>query len=219
MLPPESSPSSAERLPLPGFVRAGLLAVINHLLAADPQACDRLVGHAGKSLLLSAGTIELHWIIGNDGLLRDAATQDPRSQPDLHVVLDAQALREAVASRSSLRLSGSRMTGDVELAQTLSWLLAHVRWDAEDDLARLIGDIPARRVAQTGQIAADRVRRVWEGAGDGARDWFARSPRNLVSQSEMSALQDDLRELRDAAARLDKRLALLRRQFVARPRD
>ena len=215
----EHSPSSADPVRLPGVVRTGLRAVINHLLASDPQACDRLVAHAGRSLLLTTAGIELHWVIGADGLLREAAPEDAVRPPDLHVVLDTQALREAIANRTSLRLSGTRMTGDAELAQALSWLLAHVRWDAEDDLARVIGDIPARRVAQTGKAALDQAATLWARAGDGTRDWFARAPRDLVSRHEMAALQEGVRDLRDAAARLEKRLALLRRQLGAVSRD
>jgi ubiquinone biosynthesis protein UbiJ len=31
----------------------------------------------------------------------------------------------------------------VQLAAEVNWLVDHVRWDLEDDLARVIGDVPA----------------------------------------------------------------------------
>jgi len=36
--------------------------------------------------------------------------------------------------------------GDVQLAAEVNWLVDHVRWDVEDDLARVIGDVPAHAI-------------------------------------------------------------------------
>jgi ubiquinone biosynthesis protein UbiJ len=38
-----------------------------------------------------------------------------------------------------------RIEGDVQLAAEINWLVDNVRWDVEEDLARLIGDAPAHR--------------------------------------------------------------------------
>ena len=40
-----------------------------------------------------------------------------------------------------------RIEGDVQLAAEVNWLVDHVRWDVEDDLARAIGDVPAHTIA------------------------------------------------------------------------
>ncbi|NCP41435.1 MAG: hypothetical protein GW848_13215, partial [Rhodoferax sp.] len=35
-----------------------------------------------------------------------------------------------------------------QLAAEVNWLTEHVRWDIEEDLARLIGDVPAHTLSQ-----------------------------------------------------------------------
>ena len=40
----------------------------------------------------------------------------------------------------------ARIAGEPQLAETVRYLAAHLRWDAEDDLARLFGDIAALRI-------------------------------------------------------------------------
>ncbi|MGC8507752.1 MAG: ubiquinone biosynthesis accessory factor UbiJ [Thiomonas sp.] len=192
---------------------------INHLLTTDPHAQGRLRAHAGKTLVFSALGMDLPFEISPDGLLR--TPQDSAMATDdahLHITLDMDALRDALARRAPLSLSGARVRGDAELAQTLSWLMAHVRWDAEDDLAQLIGDIPAHRLAQAGQAAATQGRQAWERGHARARDWFATRPRALVSRSELTQQQDAVRDLRDRTARLEKRIALLRKQIGANRR-
>ena len=46
----------------------------------------------------------------------------------------------------------------VQLAAEVNWLIDHVRWDAEEDLSRLIGDAPAHTLAQAARQAASALR-------------------------------------------------------------
>jgi ubiquinone biosynthesis protein UbiJ len=51
-----------------------------------------------------------------------------------------------------------RIEGDVQLAAEVNWLIDHVRWDPEEDLARLIGDAPAHTLTQTARRVVDALR-------------------------------------------------------------
>ena len=51
-----------------------------------------------------------------------------------------------------------RIEGDVQLAAEVNWLIDNVRWDAEEDLARLIGDAPAHTLAVLGRQALAAMR-------------------------------------------------------------
>jgi ubiquinone biosynthesis protein UbiJ len=44
------------------------------------------------------------------------------------------------------------------LAAEINWLVDHVRWDVEEDLARVVGDVPAHTLAQLGRRVAQAVR-------------------------------------------------------------
>jgi ubiquinone biosynthesis protein UbiJ len=48
--------------------------------------------------------------------------------------------------------------GDVQLAADINWLIDHVRWDLEADLARIVGDVPAHMLAQGVQRMVQGVR-------------------------------------------------------------
>jgi ubiquinone biosynthesis accessory factor UbiJ len=79
---------------------------------------------------------------------------------------DTPDLRLEVTDPSPLALAqgalrgdkpGIRIEGDVQLAAEINWLADHVRWDAEEDLARLIGDAPAHQAAQWARRAAQAL--------------------------------------------------------------
>jgi ubiquinone biosynthesis protein UbiJ len=47
-----------------------------------------------------------------------------------------------------------RIEGDVQLAADINWLIDHVRWDLEEDMARVLGDAPAHMLMQAGRTLA-----------------------------------------------------------------
>ena len=50
------------------------------------------------------------------------------------------------------------IAGDVQLAAEVAWLIDHVRWDLEDDLARLVGDAAAHTLVTWGRRLAQALR-------------------------------------------------------------
>ena len=123
------------------------LRLINHLLAAEDWARARLKTCAGHTARLEFGALTLPLSIGADGLFvaadRDAAA-------DVTIALPADALRRALADRRSL-FAAAHVAGPAELAETLGFVFRNLRWDAEGDLAQLLGDIAAHRLLAGGQ--------------------------------------------------------------------
>ena len=50
-----------------------------------------------------------------------------------------------------------RIEGDVQFAADIQWLADHLRWDIEEDLARLMGDVPAHALAQAARNMAQAI--------------------------------------------------------------
>ena len=50
---------------------------------------------------------------------------------------------------------GVHIEGDVQLAAEVNWLIDHVRWDVEEDLSKLVGDVAANTLVNGG-------RQIWQ---------------------------------------------------------
>ena len=76
----------------------------------------------------------------------------------LRVVVDAT--NPALAMLHSL--AGDRphvaIEGDPVFATDVHWLIEHLRWDIEDDLAKVVGAVPARELARLGGWVAGGLR-------------------------------------------------------------
>ena len=166
--------------------RAVLLA--NHVISAEPIAMERLRRHSGS-------TLEVRFA-GWPSLLPDLPPVAMRITPAGLVEWlgadsggAAAALRiEVDASNPAMAffqvLSGARpkveVSGDAAFAGDVDWLAENLRWDIEDDLARVVGQGPANAIARVGRAAAAGLRtavrtvdglvtRVAPGASGGSR--------------------------------------------------
>ncbi len=128
-------PAAPDRLVLPA---------LNHLLAQADWARLRLGAHAGKSFSVQMAGVTLGMAIDAQGLFEPARDREP--------VLCLQVPASAALALRAGRADARRqvvVSGDAALAADLAYVAAHLDWDAEADLARLFGDIAARRIART----------------------------------------------------------------------
>jgi len=82
----------------------------------------------------------------------------PSATPDLHFeVTEASPLGLAQSALRGER-PPVRIDGAVDFASDLQWLADNLRWDIEDDMARVIGDVPAHTLVSVARSAAQALR-------------------------------------------------------------
>jgi ubiquinone biosynthesis protein UbiJ len=138
-----------------------LVLLLNHVLMQEPQAMDRLRRQAGR-------IVEGRWRVFTIRLLATPAglldLASPAAAPDLTLTVTDDS--PWTLAQAALRgdKPAVRIAGDVQFAAEVNWLVDHVRWDLEEDLARLVGDAPAHTAAQIARGMADALRRFVPGA-------------------------------------------------------
>ena len=92
----------------------------------------------------------------------------PLADPDLQVTIDASNPALAMAQA----LAGTRprvvIAGDAAFATDLNWLFDNLRWDVQDDLARVVGVAPAREIARVAGGVASGLRALVQTVGSAA---------------------------------------------------
>lgn len=150
-----------------GALMNRLTLVLNHVLASEDAAVRRLRPHAGRFIRLQMtgwpGLLppppELTFMVTPAGLLEWCGQQPPPAV-DLRLAVDASNPARSVAQGLTGRRPAVDVAGDAALATDVSWLMDNLRWDVQDDLARLIGDAPAHELARVGAMLAGGVRQA-----------------------------------------------------------
>lgn len=120
-----------------------LVIVLNHVLSQEPAAMERLRRQQGRQIAVAWREHHLQWRITPAGLLERATAVQGA---DLRVQISEQSPVNLMQGLVKGDKPAMRIEGDVMLASEINWLVDHVRWDAEEDLSRIVGDAAAHRV-------------------------------------------------------------------------
>ncbi len=179
---------------------------LNHLLRQQPWAAGRLAAFAGETIELRGAPLPPLKIAVEEGGLVSAGGAD--AVASLVITLKPDAPFAAARGEEHL-LRAVEVSGNARLADEVRALVRHLRWDFEEDLSRLVGDVAAHRLAGAlrsfAAWQADAAKRL---AG-AAADYAAGDARLLASRAELEALSRGTAELRDALDRLDQRMRRL----------
>ena len=104
-----------------------------------------------------------------------------------------------------------RINGNAEMADALGFVFRNLRWDPEADLAALVGDVAAHRLHEGVLSLLSTQRSAAQAAGNNLLEYLTIEKRILPSRTEIEQHVDRLRELRDAVARLEKRIERIER--------
>lgn len=131
-----------------------LVLFLNHVLMSEPEAMARLARQKGQRMELVWERVQLQLTPTPAGLLERGRFEGF----DLRLTVTETSPVSMASALARGDKPKVRIEGDVQLAAEINWLIDHVRWDAEEDLARLIGDAPAHTLAQAGRQALDALR-------------------------------------------------------------
>jgi len=181
-----------------------IIGAVNHLLASQSWARSRLALHAGDAIRLELGPTRVEWAVSGEGMLEPVAGREPA----VTIAVPLKSLPRLLARDSTARREVT-VTGNVGLAADLEYLFAHLRWDVEADLSRVVGDIAAHRITRAGEAAARLPGEMAISVGRSARQFLTDERPLMVRGDEMSSFLADVDDMRDDTERLAKRVALL----------
>lgn len=180
---------------------------INHLLEAEDWAREKTRAHAGKTASIQTAGLDLRFSIEASGLLAPLPTDaDAATEPALVIALPPRSLLDALRGDEAA-LKNVDVRGDAELAQTVLFLVGHLRWDVEEDLSRLIGDIAAHRLVSDFKNLLAWERDARSRLAQSAGDYLTAEAGILAAAAPIEGFAADVDRLRDDTARLEKRLA------------
>ena len=180
------------------------LAGLNHLLTGAQWARARLVPFAGRRARFDMPPLAFGFEIALDGGVipnpdpgvTDVIIRLPADTP----FLLPQGLDKVMAQAT--------VEGNAEFATELSFVFRNLRWDAEEDLSKFVGDIAAHRIVQGAHRFVG-----WQ--QQAATNLAGNVAEYLTIENPVLVQRDELLALREAIARLDADLARAERRVAA----
>ena len=174
------------RTPMLSSLLRPTAAVINHLLAQEPWAQETLALHRNKTACIDAGFSQLLLSVTADGLVAVAA-DDAVPAVTIRVKLSDVPLLLANRERA---VSYVKIEGDADFANAMSQLSRNLRWDAEDDLSKVVGDIAATRLVTGAKSAVAAVQATQKQLAENVAEYFLEEANKELGRNVTTFAQD-----------------------------
>ncbi|MEW6512448.1 MAG: SCP2 sterol-binding domain-containing protein [Pseudomonadota bacterium] len=184
---------------------AVFLGGLNHLLESANWARARLAPFAGRRARFAMPPFEFGFEVSSAGMV--VANPDP-GLTDVVIRLPAdtpfllpQGLDRVMAQAT--------VEGNAEFATELSFVFRNLRWDAEEDLSKLVGDIAAHRIVQGASRFVQWQKQAATHLAQNFGEYLTLENPMLIRREEFLSLRDHISQLNADLARVEKRLAAL----------
>jgi ubiquinone biosynthesis protein UbiJ len=196
--------STSHTIAASAFCRA-----VNHVLSSEPWASAQLAKHAGKTVLIELPFGRMCFEIDASGLLASLGDLDETS---LALQVSPQALTSLLSGPGNLReqaFKAVKITGDADLAQLIGSLAGQLRWEYEEDLAKIVGDAPANFAVTQGKKLLSATRSASSDLLSNLVEYVSEERKVLLNKRDFMVHKSKANDLRDAVDRLEKRIQFI----------
>jgi len=199
----------------------GAIRSINHVFRQQEWPLARLQTFAGRTLTICLSPLpDLRLRIRKDGLLESQGAvggtndltnvgSDPTA--DLTITLKpATVIRILQQDESALR--DVELTGAADLAQLAQQLFRELRWDAEEDLSRVVGDAIAHRMVRTGRDFVAWQKEAAQRLAQNLAEYWTEEQPLLVHRESVSRLAEGVTQASRDVDALEHRIEALERR-------
>jgi ubiquinone biosynthesis accessory factor UbiJ len=181
-----------------------IAAPINHVLRAHTWARERLAPFAGRVACIDNPPFTVMMQVSTEGEVANAA---PDAVPDITIRL-TPGLSLRLLARDTTVWNDIKAEGDAEFAAALNHIARNIRWDIEEDLSRVFGDIAAHRMVETGRKLDHWGRQGADNLARSFAEYWTEERPLIASRADVEQFNRDVDVLRDDLARVEKRIEL-----------
>lgn len=185
--------------------------VLQHLMQQNSWTAPLLQPYAHKTLRLDFKVAQATLTILNSGELAVAGdTAEADATIHLPPSLAMRLLRQDPLAQSLIKIEG-----DAALGIEVGKILSAVRWDVEEDLSKVVGDIAAYQIVQIGQQKWQRWQSQATTLGEMLAEYWQEEQPMLAKKTHIEQFNRAVDQLREDADRLQQRVDRLRQATQA----
>lgn len=192
--------------------KTALVRAINHVLEREEWALRDLSNHQGRVIELILPIGSMQWQIQDNSFI--ALLSEVHSHPDLVLEVDANSFLALSAPQGTIKdraMRAVKITGDAQLAQLIAKLSNQLRWEYEEDLAKMIGDAPAHFVCKQAKRFAQATEKAILDLQGNMVEYLSEEKKVLLHQRDFVSHKMQIQAVRDAVERLEKRISFLQK--------
>jgi ubiquinone biosynthesis protein UbiJ len=183
---------------------------LQHLTQQNNWSREHLIPFASKVVQFEVAFIKTNLLILEDGSLGIAPTGTP---PEAIIYAPPSLLLRILSGdENAKRLI--KIDGDVHLATELSKILQLMRWDIEEDLSQVIGDIAANKTVAASKKAFEEAKAQGINLAEMLTEYWQEEKPILAKKRHIAQFNAEVDTLRNDVARFEKKLEMLSKKLA-----
>ncbi|EUJ11130.1 hypothetical protein Meth11DRAFT_1968 [Methylophilaceae bacterium 11] len=175
---------------------------LQHITQQNNWARPHLMPFAGQMITFDFVLMQAHLIILEDGSL---AIAPDRTQADATVhIPPSLSLRLATGDAHAKSLI--KVEGDLHLATEVSKVLQQMRWDIEEDISHVVGDIAAFKLGEVSKSMFAQAKKQSTDLADMVSEYWQEEKNILAKKTHVTQFNDAVDTLRHDVERFEKRI-------------
>ena len=179
--------------------------ILQHIINQNNWSREHLIPFASKVLQFDFVLIKPSLIILENGSL---SLSGETSQIDATIHLPPSLLLRLLANDDAAKMQ-IKIDGDTHLASQVGKVLQNLRWDIEDDMSLVVGDIAANKISKDSHKAINLIKKQSINLVDMVKEYWQEEIKILAKQHQVERFNTDVDVLRSDTARVEKRLQKL----------
>lgn len=178
---------------------------LQHLISQNSWANAMLQPFAGKSVQFNISLMSSTVVILENGSLAIAGATNT---PDATVTIPISLLPRLISKDESVKMH-INIEGDTHLAAELAKVFANMRWDYEDDLSKVVGDIPANKIGEFSRKTVNAVKETTTNLAEMLSEYWQEEKPMIAKKRHIETFNEQVDTLRADTARFEKKLQKL----------
>ncbi len=179
---------------------------LQHLTNQNNWSRPHLQPFAAKVIQLDFTLIKVNLLILEDGSLAIAGdSYNKGATPDASIYVPPSLALRLLAGDEAAKTQ-IKIEGDAHLATEFSKVLQNMRWDVEEDLSHVVGDIAASKIGAASTAAYVTAKKQSINAAEMLSEYWQEEKPILAKKRHAESFNAEVDTLRSDVARFEKRL-------------
>lgn len=192
------------------MLKLAITRFLQHITSQNNWSRAHLIGFAGKVVQFDFVLVKANLLILEDGSLSMAGESyaNNNNAPDATIHVPPSLALRILANDKAAKMH-IKIDGDTHLATELSKVLQLMRWDIEEDLSKVVGDIAANKIVTASHQVFSSAKKQSLSLAEMLSEYWQEEKPMLAKKTHVEKFNTTVDSLKSDVARLEKRVEKL----------
>ena len=174
--------------------------VLNHVLSQNDWMSSRLKKFNNKIILIKISELSMYFKVNKQGLLELISQV---KEPDASINMPIKSFVNQIIHKENKNIN---IKGDIDLAKEVSETLKKIKWDVEEDLSKIIGDVAANRLGIMGGKFLNESKKVTISIAEALKEYWEEEKPLIAKKTRVHKFLAEIDNISEDVERIEAKI-------------